>query len=413
MTVETKPQNICMELQATQDSENEGSKVLDIESSVSKDSALLSRLDEFPEGGLVAWSTAFGSFLILFCGWGYTSSFGVYEDFYTQYYLTNETSEAISSIGSFNTFLGTAVSLIAGSLYDRGYFYHLVIAGSLLQSVSLFMLSLAKPDQYYQIFLTQGLGSGIALGLLYVPSLAVVSHYFKRKRTLVMTFIILGSSLGGIIHPIMLNNLLNGHLGFANGVRASAGLVSALLLVACLCMRTRLDPPTTPVNYIAAAKKCLCDVPFIFAMAGAFLVQTGFYYPLFFLQLDSMKHGISTTFSFYSLVILNASSCVGRFTSGYIAAYTGVPNLTVISAISCGLIIFGTVGLSSLTSVVILGILYGYFSGVCNLGTPISGALLTSSYTWWKPAVFSGVASLAGAVMYSFMSFIFTRRNKF
>jgi len=61
MTVETKPQNICTELQATQDSENEGSKVLDIESSISKDSALPSHLDEFPEGGLVAWSTAFGS----------------------------------------------------------------------------------------------------------------------------------------------------------------------------------------------------------------------------------------------------------------------------------------------------------------------------------------------------------------
>jgi hypothetical protein len=83
-----------------------------------------------------------------------------------------------------------------------------------------------------------------------------------------MTFVTCGSSLGATIHPIMLNNLLNGHLGFANGVRASAGLVSVLLLTACLCMRTRLDPPTTPVNYIAAAKKCLCDVPFIFAMAG-------------------------------------------------------------------------------------------------------------------------------------------------
>ncbi|KAG2039748.1 major facilitator superfamily domain-containing protein [Suillus americanus] len=404
--------------------DNEGSKVLDIESSVSKDLTLPLRLDEFPEGGLVAWSTAFGSFLILFCGWGYTTSFGVYEDFYTQYYLINETSYAISSIGSFNAFLGTTVSLIAGSLYDRGYFYHLVITGSLLQSLSLFMLSLAKPDQYYQIFLAQGLGSGIALGLLYVPSLAVVTHYFKRKRTLVMTFIILGSSLGGIIHPIMLNNLLNGHLGFASGVRASAGLVSVLLLIACLCMRTRLDPPTTPVNYIAAARKCLRDVPFIFAVAGTFLVQTGFYYPLFFLQLDSMKHGISTTFSFYSLVILNASSCVGRVTSGYTAAYIGVPNLTVISAISCGLIILGTIGLSSLASVVILGVLYGYFSGVYTamvgplvavlapnpselggwmgicffvgfgslLGTPVSGALLASNYTWWKPALFSGVS---------------------
>ncbi|KAG1814778.1 uncharacterized protein BJ212DRAFT_1481958 [Suillus subaureus] len=118
----------------------------------------------------------------------------------------------------------------------------------------------------------------------------------------------------------------------------------------------------------------------------------------------------------------------------------------MISAISCGLTILGAIGLSGLTSVAILGVLYGYFSGVCTtmvgplvavlapntselggrmgicffvggfgslIGTPISGALLTSNYTWWKPALFSGIASLAGAVMYSSMRLIYTRRNQF
>ncbi|KAG1858813.1 hypothetical protein F4604DRAFT_1164582 [Suillus subluteus] len=69
-----------------------------------------------------------------------------------------------------------------------------------------------------------------------------------------MTFVTLGSSMGAIVYSIMLNNLLNGRVGFANGVRASAGLTSVLLLVACLCMRTRLDPPTTPVNYLYESK---------------------------------------------------------------------------------------------------------------------------------------------------------------
>ncbi|KAG1903097.1 major facilitator superfamily domain-containing protein [Suillus fuscotomentosus] len=437
MAVETKPDTLVAEPWTAQEHKG-GSEELGVERPVSKDSDLPLLLQEFPEGGLAAWSTAFGAFLILFCTWGYVTSFGVYQDFYAQNYLTNETSTAISIlmvscrfIGSINAFLGTSVSLVAGTLYDRGYFYHLVITGSLLQSFSLFMLSLAKPNQYYQVFLTQGLGSGIAVGLLYIPSLAIVSHYFRRKRTLVMAFVTLGSSLGAIVHPIMLNNLLNGRLGFANGVRASAGLLSALLLIACLCMRPRLDPPTTPVNYIVAAKKCLRDIPFFFAAVGAFLFQIGFYYPYFFLQLDSTQHGISI--SSYSLVILSASSSVGRLSAGYIAGYIGVPNLTVISAISCGLIILGTVGLSSPASVVIIGVLYGYFSGVYTaivgplmatlthdpselggwmgigffiggfgslIGTPISGALLTSDYIWWKPALFSGVSRLRLPLLY-------------
>ncbi|KAG1888571.1 hypothetical protein F4604DRAFT_958936 [Suillus subluteus] len=113
-------------------------------------------------------------------------------DFYTQHYLTNETPSAISWIGSTSAFLLMTVGLVSGSLHDRGYFYHLIIAGSFLQGFCLFMLSLSKPDQYYQIFLSQGLGLGIALGLLYIPSVAVISHHFRRKRTLVMAFVATG-----------------------------------------------------------------------------------------------------------------------------------------------------------------------------------------------------------------------------
>ncbi|KAG0693803.1 major facilitator superfamily domain-containing protein [Suillus ampliporus] len=407
MASESKPQTLYTRPPFQED--KEGSETLVEEHPIAKDSDPPSRSDEFPEGGMAAWATVFGSFLVQFCGFGYTTSFGVYQDFYSQHYLTNQTTSAISWIGSLNVFLVTGVGLVSGSLYDRGYFYHLVIAGSLLQSFSLFMLSLSKPNQYYQIFLAQGLGSGIATGLMFVPSTAVIAHYFRRKRTLVLTFIAAGSSLG---------------------------LVSALLLIACLCMRTRLDPPTTPVNYIAAARKCIRDVPFVLMIAGGFLFQIGLYYPMFFLQLDSVKHGTGVTFSFYSLVILNASNCVGRVTSGFIAAFTGVPNLTIVATISCGVLNLGLIGLSNLADVVVLGVLYGYFAGlfigilaplmanltpdlselgarmgICFLmsgfgtliGTPISGALLTSNYTWWIPALFSGITALAGSMVYIIM----------
>lgn len=384
-------------------------------------------------------------FLVQFCGFGYAASFGVYQDFYTQHYLTNETSSAISWIGSTSAFLLMTVGLVSGSLHDRGYFYYLIIVGSSLQSFCLFMLSWSKPDQYYQIFFSQGLGLGIAFGLLYIPSMAVISHHFRQRRTLVMTFVATGSSLGAIIHPIMLNHLVNGPLGFAKGVRASAGLISSLLLTACLCMRTRLDPPATPVNYIVVARKCICDVPFILMIAGGFLFQISFYYPLFFFQLDSIKHGISVNFSFYSLAILNGSNFIGRLTSGFIEAFTGVLNLTIMASISCGALILGMIGLSSLASVVVLGVLYGYFSGlntamaaplvatltpdlselgarmgICLftlgfgglIGTPISGALLTSSYTWWIPTLFSGIVSLAGSMMFIIIRYILLRRQR-
>lgn len=168
--------------------------------------------------------------------------------------------------------------------------YHLLIGGSILQSFSLFMLSLAQPGQYYQvrypdadphqflssrstdlecqIFLAQGICLGLAQGMVYIPTITVVSHYFRRRRTLAMSLVASGSSLGAVIHPIMLNYLFNRSVGFANGVRISAGLVTVLLLAACLLIRTRLDPPKRPMSYLSVGRGVIHDIPFCIMSAG-------------------------------------------------------------------------------------------------------------------------------------------------
>ncbi|KAG1837275.1 major facilitator superfamily domain-containing protein [Suillus subalutaceus] len=318
-----------------------------------------------PDGGFWAWATAFGCFLIQFCGFGYVSSFGVYQDFYTRIYLADQPPSAISWIGALTSFLADNVTLISGPLYDRGWFYQLMIVGSALQSLSLFTLSLARPGQFYLIFMVQGVLSGLGMGLTYGPCMAVISQHFSKRRTLVMSLVASGSPMGAVIHPIMLNHLLNGSVGFARGVRASAGFVSALLLIACLSMRTRALSTSKPtISYSAAVRKCSRDVFFILITVGATIFQIGYYFPIFYLQLDSIKHGIDVHFSFYSLVIMNAACVIGRCTAGMIAVYTGVLNFTIASTVACSAIIMSMIALSDVVSVVVLGLAYGYFSGV-------------------------------------------------
>ncbi|KAG1767645.1 MFS general substrate transporter [Suillus occidentalis] len=304
-----------------------------------------------------------GNCFRMFCGFGYVLSFGVYQDFYTRVYLVDQTPSAISWIGALTSFMGDSVTLISGPLYDRGWFYHLMIAGSALQSLSLFVLSLAKPGQFYLIFMVQGALSGIGTGLTFGPSMAVISQHFSKRRTLVMSLVMSGTSLGSMIHPIMLNHLLNGTIGFERGVRASAGFVSVLLLIACLSMRTRGLPVPT-VGYTTVVRKCSRDVLFILMTIGSTVFQIAFFFPLFYMQLDSAKHGISINFSFYSLVILNAACFIGRCTAGIAATYMGVLNLTIASTVACSAVIISMMALSDVASVVMLGLAYGYFSGV-------------------------------------------------
>ncbi|KAF8136727.1 major facilitator superfamily domain-containing protein [Boletus edulis] len=311
-----------------------------------------------------------------------------------------------------------------------------MIGGSLLQSFALFMLSLAQPGQYYQIFLAQGIAQGIAQGTLYVPTVAVVSHHFHKRRTLAMSLVASGTPLGAIVHPVMLNNLLT----------AAAAFISILLLIACLLIRTRLEPPNVPQITCPSERVFCTTCRFVSCVLGKLLFfQMGFYYPLFYFQIDSVKHGNSETFSFYSLVLLNGGNLIGRLSAGFIASRVGVPRLIILSTAVCAILIFGMIGLNRVATVVVLGTIYGYFAGTyitmlpptmtlltsdfseigarmgigmtmtgfgSLLGGPISGALLTSQYKWWQPSLFNGLISLTGCGMLIIMQLALTRRKR-
>ncbi|KAJ7732035.1 major facilitator superfamily domain-containing protein [Mycena metata] len=383
----------------------------------------------FPEGGLRAWSTVAGACLVQFCGFGWVSSIGKFPSFIDRILESTDTPVLLASIkvltwiGSINAFIVISGGLVSGRLFDRGYFYPLVITGAFLQSFSLFMLSLCKRQQLWQIFLAQGLGMGLGAGTLYIPSVVVVSHYFQKRRALAMSIVASGSSLGAVVHPIMLNNTFQ-RLGFPNAVRASAGLLSGCLLIACLLMRPRLPPAATHPPFWRSVPRYARDTPYMFAVCGMTTFATGYYFPLFYLQLDAITHGLSQELSFYSLVILNFSSFIGRLSPGFLVRQLGVINMLTASAGFSAVLILCMIALKSIASVVVIGVFYGFFAGVYIalmapllsvlttdmgelglrmgigfgvaglgglVGPPINGALLTSTYIWWRPALFSGV----------------------
>ena len=117
-----------------------------------------------------------------------------------------------------------------------------------------------------------------------LQGLAIVSHYFKRRRTLAIGLVTGGSSLGmqrkilffiilkvvcagAITHSIMLNRFFNGPVGFHNGVRISAALNVCLLLIANITCKTRL-PPRKTENRLRL-KDFICDPPYVLLIIGS------------------------------------------------------------------------------------------------------------------------------------------------
>ncbi|PIL29385.1 MFS general substrate transporter [Ganoderma sinense ZZ0214-1] len=304
-----------------------------------------------PDGGRAAWLTIAGAWMIQFCTFGYLNAFGVYQDFYTRDFLSHESPSNISWIGSLQLFLMYAPGAFVGHAFDAGYFHHIQIAGSILHVLSIFMLSLTSRDHYYQVFLAQGVGVGLGVGMLFLPSLSIVAHHFRNRRALATGIAVSGASCGGVVFPIMLNHLFsNPSMGFANGVRVSGAVVAALLAIANAIMRTRLPPKRRSFFSVFSRD-------YMWRVLGDHAYTTS--------VLFAETHGVNKTVTTYILAILNAGSTIGRTLPVTLADRLGVYNLLIPSILASGVLIFALFGATSTGGVITVAVLFGFSSGAC------------------------------------------------
>ncbi|KAI0920152.1 hypothetical protein AcW1_001970 [Taiwanofungus camphoratus] len=385
-----------------------------------------------PDGGLRAWLAVLGGWIVSFCTFGFASSFGVFEDYYVM--QGTSSSSNISWIGSLQLFFLFFMGLPAGRLFDRGYFHHITIFGTLLYVFSLFMLSLANPKKYYQLILSQGVGAGLGSGFILVPALSLQAHHWQKRRALAMGIVLTGSSVGGIIYPIMLNQLFKSSVGFAWGVRAATFMTLGLLIIANLSMTTRLPSAKQrpPGSSMPKLSSILTDPPYMITQVGIFLGLWGVFLPYFYLQLWVNLHGLSPNLAFYTIAILNAGSVPGRTLPNFIADYVGRFNMILPVSFCTGGLMFAMFGATTPGAVIVFSILYGFFAGAyiallpptlatmaksadeiglrigfgyafssfaMLTGTPIDGALLGPDNHWHKPIIFSGVVLLSGSAI--------------
>ncbi|RDB19803.1 Riboflavin transporter MCH5 [Hypsizygus marmoreus] len=393
------------------------------------------------DGGPRAWATLIGGFITTTASVGYVNSFGVYQDIYTRSGVASVSK--ISWIGSTQIFFMLAMGLPGGKLLDMGYFRLNMLIGSAVFVFSVFMASLADPSKYYQLFLSQGLGMGIGSGLLFGPAVAIQAHHWKARQSLAMGIVSSGCSVGGIIFPIILNQLFKGSTGFAWGVRASGFLVLGLLLMSNMLMSSNstalLHNKPKP-----DLKGILKDVPFMICGAAVFMIETGLFFPYIYLQLFAILHGVNPNAAFYALSVLNGSAVLGRILPNYLADRFGPFNAIIPSTFACAVLLFAMFGVRSVASTMIFAMLYGFFSGsffsltgpiVSSLardptevgvriglaffldafggliGPPIDGALLGGDFAWSKPIVFTGILVLAGVILLFMARYVVAKRK--
>ncbi|KAG8695870.1 hypothetical protein FRC11_001143, partial [Ceratobasidium sp. 423] len=167
---------------------------------------------EYPDGGLRAWLVVVGGFAITF---------------------------STAWIGSIQYALVFLPGLVTGRMFDLGYFRGPQIAAASLFVVGTFLTAECK--EYWQFLLCQGLAVGLASGILFGPTIAIIAHWFKARRGLAIGIAASGSSVGGTIIPIVARRLIP-VVGFKWAIRVIGFIELFVVVVAVLTTRRRLPP---------------------------------------------------------------------------------------------------------------------------------------------------------------------------
>ncbi|OTA94970.1 hypothetical protein M434DRAFT_394186 [Hypoxylon sp. CO27-5] len=314
---------------------------------------------EIPDGGLDAWLQVLGAFVIMIATWGLINSFGVYQTFYETNLLKSNTSSQISWIGSLQGALLMIGGIASGPLFDAGHFHALTVSGLFLVIFGLFMTSLC--ETYWQVLLAQGICIGVGCGLLFLPSAAILSQYFARRRALALGIQSTGSPLGGIIFPIIFSRL-EPQIGFGWATRVIAFILLGLSVVPLIFMRPRVPPPRHKRAFLDT--DAFKEPPFLSFAGAGFFAFAGLYVPFFYIQLYSLRYNITNEdLSAYLVTLLNTGSVFGRILPNFVADYLGSMNMLAATTLGASILAFGWFGVRNLAGTVVFALLFGFFNG--------------------------------------------------
>ncbi|KAM7190211.1 MFS general substrate transporter [Naviculisporaceae sp. PSN 640] len=342
--------------------------------------------DKIPDGGKTAWLVVLGAWCVSFCSYGWINSIGTFQSYYQSGPLKDYTVSQISWIPSMQIFFMSFLGPPIGHVYDRYGMRWLLSVGSIMHVFGLMMASISS--KYYQFMLSQGVCSAIGVAVCFLSAISAVTGWFDKKRGLAFGLLSTGSSLGGVVFPIMLSKLMD-TLGYGWAMRISAFMILGLLVVANLTLKTRVPPaskagkkiqrvlsgPAGAGGSIRSAQgrkrmwKPFKEVPFVLLLAGLFLIPFGLYIPVNYLPVASLGAGMTKDMSQNVVAIYNGASLVGRFSSGFISDKAGRYNIFVLSCFSAGILVLAmwvpvSSSLPNATAVSIaFAAMFGIFSG--------------------------------------------------
>ncbi|KAL4861219.1 hypothetical protein BDV12DRAFT_180583 [Aspergillus spectabilis] len=297
----------------------------------------------------------------MFPSFGFQTAIGSVQDYLSLHQLADYSVSQVGWITAVLVFLTLFVGVQIGPLFDRYGPRMLLLGGSLASFLS--YLLVAECSEYWHFMLCLGVFGGSAAAVVTTVSIAVLSHWFYRRRALASGLCMAGSSAGGAILPLLLRHLFPTY-GWQWSIRIIAFIALACYSAGITLVKGRLPP--SPVSRTTIDIRAFKSPRLCFLAAAVFAFEFIIFGCAALLPTYVRYAGLSENVQFYSLAILNSMSLLGRIVPGFIADLFGRFNI-LLSLVTLTLLVMTTlwlpVGSSSPVTLYTVLAIFGFGSG--------------------------------------------------
>lgn len=287
---------------------------------------------ESPLNGGYGWVCAAAAAVINMHSWGFSSAYSVF----LAHYIKNQsfpeaTTLEYAFVGSISLtclFLISPIATMSVSMYG---IKPTMLAGMFLEASSLLCASFAS--KVWHLFLTQGVLLGFGLGLLFIPTAAVVPQWFTTKRSLASGISLAGAAFGGTVYSLAAGAMIeNMNLHWA------LRILAILAFVVNTSMIFLIRDHSKPVRAIRPPFKCeLFRSGGLWSLLGfGFFTMLGYFILIFTLANFANHLGLTSAQAATVSAIFNLGQTVGRPFVGYLSDNFGRINMATSMTLIAG-----------------------------------------------------------------------------
>ncbi|KAF5373761.1 hypothetical protein D9758_000934 [Tetrapyrgos nigripes] len=267
--------------------------------------------------GFHAYAYLASAFFVELLVWSLPLSYGVFLNYYSTHTFPQASQSILAAVGSISSGLMYLSSPVVLPLLNRFPWYKrkAMLVGLFLCLGGLLGAAFAREP--WQLILTQGVIYAIGGSLLYFPTMTYTFEWFSERKGLANGVIFSGTSIGGVLTPIIAQALLDRY-----GPRTTliAWAVGTLVTVApCLPYLKGRLPVAQAVNTRSLDLRLLYQSAFWILFVANLFQALGSFFPSLYIPTFASDIHLSATSGTLAIAFMNGVSAPGLVFFGWLS----------------------------------------------------------------------------------------------